>query len=327
MCYREESLESPRRDTRELLLPSTPASRTILVRAAQAGRLDEPTNWLRRVAELPGSPYPGGNLQFIEVFSAANLLAGQVISGQRHQSASILLAILARWSWGDRVPAHAVRPASESPGRGGELVAVAAQRAGQLQPLFRRQRRRRSDDAADPGPPGSRQPGDRRDRAGAGRELETTPGRRDQTLKLRKGVTFSDGMPFTSADVLFSFAVAYDAAGSRLGDGVTVAGQPLEVAAPDPATVVADVSHRRSLPACASSTICRSCPKHKLDAALRSGHDPEGLDAGDAAHRDRRPRPVRPGRARRGTAARVQRAIRTTGAATSSRRRCRIWTS
>ena len=41
---------------------------------------------------------------------------------------------------------------------------------------------------------------------------EASPDGRSQTLKLRQGVTFSDGAPFTSADVLFSFAVAYDAA-------------------------------------------------------------------------------------------------------------------
>src|SRR5687767_15861044 len=61
---------------------------------------------------------------------------------------------------------------------------------------------------------------------------------RTQTLRLRKGVTFSDGAPFTSADVLFSFAVAYDAPGSQLADSVMAAGQRLEITAPDPSTVV-----------------------------------------------------------------------------------------
>ena len=32
---------------------------------------------------------------------------------------------------------------------------------------------------------------------------------RTHTLHLRTGITFSDGAPFTAADVLFSFAVAY----------------------------------------------------------------------------------------------------------------------
>ena len=67
---------------------------------------------------------------------------------------------------------------------------------------------------------------------------DSSPDGRTQTLHLRKGITFSDGAPFTSADVLFSFAVAYDAPGSRLGDSVTAAGQRLEVTSPDPATVV-----------------------------------------------------------------------------------------
>ena len=54
------------------------------------------------------------------------------------------------------------------------------------------------------------------------------------TLTLRKGVTFSDGAPFTSADVVFSFRVLYDpAVDSVLASAVKVHGQPLQVTAPD----------------------------------------------------------------------------------------------
>jgi peptide/nickel transport system substrate-binding protein len=57
------------------------------------------------------------------------------------------------------------------------------------------------------------------------------------TLHLRRGVAFSDGEPFTAEDVLFSFAVAYEAPGSRLRHPLSVAGQPLLASAPDPHVV------------------------------------------------------------------------------------------
>ena len=59
------------------------------------------------------------------------------------------------------------------------------------------------------------------------------------TIKLRRGVAFSDGTPFTSADVVFSFRAVYDPrANTVLAGDVYVAGKPLHVEAPDPATVV-----------------------------------------------------------------------------------------
>ena len=59
------------------------------------------------------------------------------------------------------------------------------------------------------------------------------------TLTLRDNVTFSDGAPFTSADVLFSFEAVYDErVGSPLADALRVGGRPLEVSAPDARTVV-----------------------------------------------------------------------------------------
>ena len=56
--------------------------------------------------------------------------------------------------------------------------------------------------------------------------------RRTYTLRLRRGVRFSDGEPFTADDVLFSFAAAYDAkTASPLGDALRVRGEPLVVRA------------------------------------------------------------------------------------------------
>jgi peptide/nickel transport system substrate-binding protein len=62
--------------------------------------------------------------------------------------------------------------------------------------------------------------------------------RRTYTLKLRDSVRFSDGAPFTAADVLFSFAAVYDPkTASPLADSLRVKGKPLEVRAISPAVV------------------------------------------------------------------------------------------
>ncbi|MGE3110124.1 MAG: ABC transporter substrate-binding protein, partial [Phycisphaerales bacterium] len=66
----------------------------------------------------------------------------------------------------------------------------------------------------------------------------TSPDGRTYTVTLRPDVTFSDGHPFTAADVVFSFKAVYDARqGSVLGDSLTVSGRPLAVTARDPRTV------------------------------------------------------------------------------------------
>ncbi len=59
------------------------------------------------------------------------------------------------------------------------------------------------------------------------------------TITLKPAIQFSDGVPLTSADVLFSFRAAYDpAVASHLGSALTVHGKPLAVSAPDARTVV-----------------------------------------------------------------------------------------
>ncbi len=59
------------------------------------------------------------------------------------------------------------------------------------------------------------------------------------TITLRPDVQFSDGRPLTSADVLFSFRVAYDPkVKSGLASALMVHDKPLEVSAPDPRTIV-----------------------------------------------------------------------------------------
>jgi peptide/nickel transport system substrate-binding protein len=59
------------------------------------------------------------------------------------------------------------------------------------------------------------------------------------TLTLREGVVWSDGTPFTSADVVFTFAALYDPrTQSPLASALRPGGEPLTVTAPDPRTVV-----------------------------------------------------------------------------------------
>lgn len=90
------------------------------------------------------------------------------------------------------------------------------------------------------------------------------------TLALRDGVLFSDGAPFTSADVLFSFRAAYDENANAVGDGLRVAGQPLQVAAPDAHTVVV----RFPAPFGPGIRLLDNLPilpRHKLEAALIGG--------------------------------------------------------
>ena len=59
------------------------------------------------------------------------------------------------------------------------------------------------------------------------------------TIKLRQGVTFADGAPFTAEDVVFSLAAAYDEkGGSIIADSMRVGGKNLTAEAVDPTTVV-----------------------------------------------------------------------------------------
>jgi peptide/nickel transport system substrate-binding protein len=88
------------------------------------------------------------------------------------------------------------------------------------------------------------------------------------TLTLRDGVTFSDGAPFTSADVLFTFKALYDpSTASSLASGVTVQGQPLQVSAPDPRTVVVTLPAPFA-PGAALLYNLPILPKHLLQASL-----------------------------------------------------------
>jgi peptide/nickel transport system substrate-binding protein len=91
------------------------------------------------------------------------------------------------------------------------------------------------------------------------------------TLKLRRNVAFSDGAPFTSADVLFSFAALYDKrAAGPLGDSLRVDGRPLAVRALDSHTVVLTLPAAYA-PGLSLLDSLPILPQHKLAAALDSG--------------------------------------------------------
>ena len=91
------------------------------------------------------------------------------------------------------------------------------------------------------------------------------------TLTLRDGVTWSDGAPFTSADVLFSFQAIYDPkVDSLLASSLKIDGKPLVVTAPDAKTVVVKFPHTFG-PGIALFDNVHLAPKHKFEAALKAG--------------------------------------------------------
>ena len=91
------------------------------------------------------------------------------------------------------------------------------------------------------------------------------------TLNLRKGVQFSDGTPFTAADVLFSFRAAYDhRVKSAVRGSMQIDGKPLEVSAPD-ASTVAIAFPQRFAPGLRVLENLPILPRHKLQASLDAG--------------------------------------------------------
>lgn len=91
------------------------------------------------------------------------------------------------------------------------------------------------------------------------------------TLTLRDGVTWSDGAPFTSADVIFSFQAIYsDRVNSVLASSLKIGGQPLTVSATDPRTVVVKFPSTFG-PGIALFDNVALAPKHKFEAALKAG--------------------------------------------------------
>ena len=94
---------------------------------------------------------------------------------------------------------------------------------------------------------------------------------RTHTIHLRPGLTWSDGMPLTAEDVLFSLRAVYDPkVESVLADSLTAGGQPVRAAAPDQQTVVFSFAapSGRGIRMLDGLPIL---PRHKLEAALTAG--------------------------------------------------------
>jgi peptide/nickel transport system substrate-binding protein len=90
------------------------------------------------------------------------------------------------------------------------------------------------------------------------------------TVTLRNGVTFSDGQPLTSADVVFSFRIAYDPdVNSSLAAGLKVNGEPLVVTAVDARSVTIRFPSAFA-PGLRLLDNLPIVPKHKLEPALTS---------------------------------------------------------
>jgi peptide/nickel transport system substrate-binding protein len=95
--------------------------------------------------------------------------------------------------------------------------------------------------------------------------------RQTYRLRLRQDVRFSDGSPFSADDVVFSFRAIYDErAASVLADTLQVRGQPLTVAAEDPATVTVRFPSPFA-PGLRMLDGVPIYPRHRLESALNAG--------------------------------------------------------
>ena len=91
------------------------------------------------------------------------------------------------------------------------------------------------------------------------------------TLELRPGVTWSDGAAFTSDDVVFSFALAADAAsGSVMTEVVRVGNQPIGIRSDGPQRVVLTFAQPYA-PGMRLLDALPIYPKHSLEAAWKAG--------------------------------------------------------
>jgi peptide/nickel transport system substrate-binding protein len=91
------------------------------------------------------------------------------------------------------------------------------------------------------------------------------------TFRLRDGARFSDGEPLTSADVAFSFEIAYDQdLHPAIQDLLKAAGKPFQIETPDAHTVVIRTPIPNSVMPVLMTSL-RIMPKHRLEAAFRSG--------------------------------------------------------
>src|SRR5438874_1915760 len=100
---------------------------------------------------------------------------------------------------------------------------------------------------------------------------ESSADGRTYTVHLRPGVTWSDGEPFTSADVLFTLQAAFDPkTGSVVSEQLTVGGKPITGTAPDDHTVVLSYAEP-SGPGLRLFDALVILPRHRLEGQLKDG--------------------------------------------------------
>jgi peptide/nickel transport system substrate-binding protein len=100
---------------------------------------------------------------------------------------------------------------------------------------------------------------------------ESSPDGLTHTFHLRPNLTWSDGAPFSSADVLFSLEAALDPkVQSVIATNMQTGGKPIRAMAPDANTVVFTFA-APSGPGARLFDILPILPKHKLGAALAAG--------------------------------------------------------
>ena len=91
------------------------------------------------------------------------------------------------------------------------------------------------------------------------------------TVHLRKDVTWSDGTPFTSADVLFTLQAIYDKKGESVVASNLMPGErPIQATAPDASTVVLTYAAPSGI-GIGLLDLFPIVPKHKLEPALKDG--------------------------------------------------------
>jgi peptide/nickel transport system substrate-binding protein len=109
------------------------------------------------------------------------------------------------------------------------------------------------------------------DSPGLAKSWDISPDGLTWTFHLRKGAAFSDGHPITSADVLFSFQVAYDETlHPSVQDLLITNGKKWTVSAPDDYTFVIQLPSANAMVVPLSGSV-RIMPKHVLEAAFKAG--------------------------------------------------------
>lgn len=109
------------------------------------------------------------------------------------------------------------------------------------------------------------------DKPALAKSWEVGPDGLTWTFHLRKGAAFSDGHPITSADVLFSFQVAYDdKVHPSVQDLLITAGKRWTLSAPDDYTFVITLPAPSAMLVPTAGSV-KIMPKHVLEAPFKAG--------------------------------------------------------